>query len=109
LPLFEVPVEVSFRAITDAVTPSLWAERASGLAALLGRQRGLVAAIARGARLADLLPLAAAEVGVPSWVLTPTGRQLAGSSPLAPEVTAGLGGGFLGAGRLPGAGPVAPG
>jgi hypothetical protein len=108
LPLFEVPVEVSFRAITDAVTPSLWAERATGLAALLGRQRGLVAAIARGARLADLLPLAAAEVGVPSWVLTPTGRQLAGSSPLAPDVTAALARAFLGADRLPRAVTVAP-
>src|SRR3712207_1302992 len=56
VPLFEVPVEVSFREIVDAVNPSLWAQRASGLATVLGRQRGLVAAMAAGARLADLLP-----------------------------------------------------
>jgi hypothetical protein len=109
LPLFEVPVEVSFRVITDAVAPSLWAERANGLATLLGRQRGLVAAVAGGAPLAELLPLAAAELGVPSWVLTPAGRLLAGSAPLAPEISAALAREFLAAAPLPRAVTVAPG
>jgi hypothetical protein len=109
LPLFEVPIEVSFRAITDAVTPSLWAERASGLAALLGRQRGLVAAVAGGAPLAELVPLAATELGVPSWVLTVTGRLLAGSAALDPETLPALARAFLAADRLPQTVTVGPG
>ncbi|HEY3007258.1 MAG TPA: PucR family transcriptional regulator ligand-binding domain-containing protein [Micromonosporaceae bacterium] len=109
LPLFEVPVEVSFRAITDAVTPSLWAERASGLAALLGRQRGLVAAVAGGAPLDELLPLAATELGVRSWAVTATGRLLAGSAPLDPDLSSALARAFLATDRLPRTVTVTPG
>ncbi|MFI6762014.1 PucR family transcriptional regulator [Micromonospora sp. NPDC050417] len=101
MPLFEVPIEVSFRDIVDEVNPSLWAQRASGLATVLGRHRGLVAAMAAGARLVDLLPPAAAELGVDCWVLTPTGRLVAGTTALGPTDRATLAHAFLGAGRLP--------
>ncbi len=77
LPLLRVPVEVSFQAITDQVSQSIMSQRASGLAALLGRQRGLVSAMARGVRLADLLPPIANELGVSCWVCSTTGRVLA--------------------------------
>ncbi|WP_173038380.1 helix-turn-helix domain-containing protein [Phytohabitans flavus] len=99
IPLFEVPVEVSFREIVDAVNPSLWAQRASGLATVLGRQRGLVAAMAAGARLADLLSPVAADLGLACWVYSPTGRPIAGSDAAPPGGE--LARAFLGATRLP--------
>jgi hypothetical protein len=78
LPLFEVAVEVSFRAITDEVT----AHRAAGLASALGRHRHLMTALAGGAGLPDLLPPVARDLGVSCWVLSPGGRLLAGTDPL---------------------------
>lgn len=101
MPLFEVPIEVSFREIVDEVNPSLWAQRASGLATVLGRHRGLVAAMAAGARVADLLPPVAADLGVDCWVLTPTGRPVAGTTALDPAARAAVARTFLSAGRLP--------
>jgi hypothetical protein len=101
MPLFEVPVEVSFRDIVDEVNPSLWAQRASGLATVLGRHRGLVTAMASGARLVDLLPPIAADLGVDCWVLTPTGRPVAGTTALDPATRATLARAFLAASRLP--------
>jgi len=99
VPLFEVPVEVSFREIVDAVNPSLWAQRASGLATVLGRQRGLMAAMAAGARLADLLPPVAADLGLDCWVYAPTGRPIAGTDAAPPGGE--LARTFLAATRLP--------
>jgi len=101
LPLFEVPVEVSFRTITEEVAPALWAERASGLATVLGRHRDLIAAMAGGARLTDLLPRVAAELGVVCWLLTPTGRLVAASRPMADDERAAFAHAYLTADRLP--------
>ncbi|GAA3763141.1 PucR family transcriptional regulator ligand-binding domain-containing protein [Plantactinospora mayteni] len=101
VPLFEVPVEVSFREIIDEVTPTLWARRANGLATVLGRYRGLVAAMAGGARLADLLQPVAADLGVDCWVLTSAGRTVAGTLPLPSDARRRLATSFLAAGRLP--------
>jgi hypothetical protein len=71
IPLFAVPVEVSFRQI---------GERIAGAAGRAGaRGRRLISAMAAGRRLADLLPQVAAELGVSCWVLTTTGRQVAGA------------------------------
>ncbi|MEJ3746276.1 PucR family transcriptional regulator ligand-binding domain-containing protein [Actinomycetes bacterium KLBMP 9797] len=101
VPLFEVPVDISFRDITDQVNQALWATRASGLASVVGRQRGLVTALAAGARLADLLPAMAADLGVECWVLSPTGRVVAGTGGSPPA--ADLARAFLTAPRLPAA------
>ncbi|MFC6023058.1 PucR family transcriptional regulator [Plantactinospora solaniradicis] len=101
VPLFEVPVEVSFRDIIDQVNPTLWAQRASGLATVLGRYRGLVTAMAGGARLVDLLEPVAADLGAECWVLTSTGRTVAGTGPIASESRRALAASFLAAGRLP--------
>ncbi|HZN74245.1 MAG TPA: PucR family transcriptional regulator ligand-binding domain-containing protein [Micromonosporaceae bacterium] len=97
LPLFEVPVEVSFRTITDEVG----AERASGLATVLGRHRDLIAAMAGGDRLADLLPRVASELGMACWVLAATGRLVAGVDELAGDDRTLLARAFLTADRLP--------
>lgn len=101
LPLFEVPVEVSFRTITEEVAPALWAERATGLATVLGRHRDLIVAMAGGARLTDLLPRVAAELGVVCWLLAPTGRLIAASQPMAGCERAAFAHAYLTADRLP--------
>src|SRR5215475_10250223 len=101
LPLFRVPVDVSFQSITDRVSQSIMAQRASGLAALLGRQRGLVSAMARGARLSDLLPSIAGELAVSCWVCSVTGRVIAGTSTLPDGIADRLTHAFLVADRLP--------
>ena len=106
LPLFEVPVDVSFAAITEQV-----------LAARLGLSAGPGPAIARlralaGARapggagaavgLAAVLDVAASEFGVAGWVISAAGRLVAGA-PAAPgrPVRAALAGAWLGAAALP--------
>jgi Purine catabolism regulatory protein-like family/PucR C-terminal helix-turn-helix domain/GGDEF-like domain len=66
VPLFAVPVQVSFQTITEAITD---------------RHRDLVAAMAGGARLADLLPRVAADLRASCWVLSPTGHLIAGTGP----------------------------
>ncbi|MDG4765971.1 PucR family transcriptional regulator [Solwaraspora sp. WMMD406] len=101
LPLFEVPADVSFRDIIDDVHPALWAQRASALAAVLGRQRGLVAAMAAGARLTDLLPTVAGALGRDCWALSSSGRVVAGTTGLPDPVAAALSRAFLTAPRLP--------
>ena len=101
LVLFGVPVDVAFQEITDAVHASAWSDRASGLATLLGRHRGVVSALGRGARPADLLPAAATELGVDCWVRTATGRLVAGTGPLPEPVAGPLARAFLTAARLP--------
>lgn len=101
MPLFEVPVEISFRDVIDEVTPSLWAHRSTGLATVLGRHRGLVAAMAAGARLVDLIQPVAADLGVDCWVLTPTGRLVVGTAALRAGALGELATAFVSAGRLP--------
>jgi hypothetical protein len=106
LVLFRVPVDVSFRSITEEVSQSIMAQRASGLATLLDRQRGLVSAMARGARLADMLPSVAGELAVSCWVCSTTGRIIGGTGPLPATVTQRLVRSFLLADRLPRAAEV---
>lgn len=101
LPLLEVPVEVSFRDVLEEISPSIWAHRAHGLATVLGRQRGLLAAMAGGARLAELLPPVTADLGLVCWVLTPSGRLIAGTRPLPGATRRDLARAFLSATRLP--------
>jgi len=81
--LFEIPLEVSFAEIADLLDLHMWSRRANGLAMLLGRQRRLVRAAAGGARLRDLLPAVAGELGVRCVVVTPAGRIL-GIAPADP-------------------------
>lgn len=106
LVLFGVPVDVSFRSITEEVSRSIMSQRASGLATLLDRQRELVSAMARGARLADLLPSVARELAVSCWVCSTTGRIIAGTGPLPATVAQRLTRSFLVADRLPHAAEV---
>ncbi|HWD01389.1 MAG TPA: helix-turn-helix domain-containing protein [Amycolatopsis sp.] len=97
LPLFEVPVSVSFATVTERAILGLADERSSQ-----GSHRRLVAAVTGGAGLSALVTAGAAELGANCWVLSATGRLIAGSQPPpSPSRRAALARRFLRAERLP--------
>jgi len=107
LPLLEVPVDVSFAAITERVLAARLLPGGPGTA--VGRLRELAAGPAdpgsgerKPASLAEVLAVAAAEYGVTGHVLSGTGQLVAGG-PAAPdpEQRAVLARGWLGAVGLP--------
>ncbi|RJL32538.1 PucR family transcriptional regulator [Bailinhaonella thermotolerans] len=94
LPLFAVPVEVSFGSVASWV-----GARLTGALAL-GRHRRLVSAVAGGAGLAELLTLVSTELGVSAAVVaSATGAVVAGSLDEAEAVR--LAREFRAAGRMP--------
>ncbi len=107
LPLLEVPVDVSFAAITERVLAARLQPGGPGTA--VGRLRALADGQAdpgsgerKPASLAEVLAMAAAEYGVAGQVLSGTGRLMAGG-PAAPgpQQRAALARGWLGAPGLP--------
>ncbi|MFE2751845.1 PucR family transcriptional regulator [Actinosynnema sp. NPDC059335] len=98
VPLLEVPVDLSFAAITERVVLELAAERAADAGALLGRHRRLLTVVAEGGGLSELVAAGAAELGAPCRVLSCTGHVVAG--PELPGAAA-LVREFLVADRLP--------
>jgi PucR-like helix-turn-helix protein/purine catabolism regulatory family protein len=107
LPLLEVPVDVSFAAITERVLAARLQPGGPGTA--VGRLRALASGQTdRGsgerkpASLAEVLAVAAAEYGVTGHVLSAAGRLVAGG-PAAPgpEQRSVLARGWLGAAGLP--------
>ncbi|HWC81876.1 MAG TPA: helix-turn-helix domain-containing protein [Pseudonocardiaceae bacterium] len=90
VPLLEGRPEESFAVIIDRVGLALAGER------LAGGGRRLIAALAAGAELAQLLRLVAGEAGTACWVLTPLGRVVAAAGPpLASGRRAALAAAFL--------------
>ena len=98
VPLLEVPVDLSFAAITERVVLELAAERVGDAGALLGRHRRLLTVVADGGGLSELVAAGAAELDAPCRVLSCTGHVVAG--PELPEAAA-LVREFLLADRLP--------
>ena len=116
LPLFEVPVDVSFAAITEQVLAARMRQAGPGPA--VARLRALAggrgraehgpgegaarAAGAAGASLAEVLTAAADEFGVTGWVLSAAGRLVAGA-PAAPgpRARSALAGAWLDTAELP--------
>jgi hypothetical protein len=96
VPLFVVPVHISFATISERVILGLAAERATPG---IDRHRRLVAAVTAGGGLDVLLAAGAAEVGAECWVLNAAGRVVAGAS--EPPDAAKLARRFLRADRLP--------
>jgi hypothetical protein len=90
VPLFEVPVEISFTAILDAAAPAFWSARAADLTGILSRHRAVAGALAGGAHLDDLLPRIAEQLRLECWVLTASGGRLAGTGPLPVEAAAAM-------------------
>jgi sugar diacid utilization regulator len=82
VPLLEAAVDLSFADIIDRVGRALAAER--GGQGQRRRTMTMMSALARGAELAELLAIAAAELAAPCWVLTPLGRIVAASGPDLP-------------------------
>jgi sugar diacid utilization regulator len=101
LPLFEVPPEVSFGTITERVVGVLSAERGAAGAPAPSRDR-LHALVAAGSGPAAMCALLSAETGGGCWVLSPSGRLVAGrSARLATDDRLRLAALFLRAERLP--------
>lgn len=106
LPLFEVPVDVSFAAITEQVLAARLS-LAAGPGPAVARLRALAGGRVPGGAgaavgLAAVLDVAASEFGVAGWVVSAAGRLVAGA-PAAPgrPARAALAAAWLGAAALP--------
>lgn len=96
VPLLEVPVDLSFAAITERVVLELAAERVGNAGTMLGRHRRLLTVVSEG--LPALVEAGAAELGARCSVLSTTGRLIAGDPVEHPDA---LVRDFLQADRLP--------
>jgi hypothetical protein len=102
VPLFKVPIDVAFATVTEAVVRRLSAQRAGDMVTVLDRHRRLLAAgTEAGGGLNAVLDLVSRDLGVDCWVLSPTGRCIAGSQRLPPTLQLRLARQFLHAERLP--------
>ncbi|KAA6213221.1 PucR family transcriptional regulator [Streptomyces albofaciens JCM 4342] len=80
LPLFSVVEDVSFASITEYVVRQVSGERAGDLAAVVDRHRRLMTSGPAGGGPEAVLELLGSDLDLRAWVLSPTGRQIAGSS-----------------------------
>ena len=102
VPLFEVPIDVAFATVTEAVVRRLSAQRAGDMATVLDRHRRLLSAGSEaGGGLNAVLDLVSRDLGLECWVLSPTGRRVAGAPTLPPALELRLAREFLHAQRLP--------
>jgi DNA-binding PucR family transcriptional regulator len=102
VPLIRVTEDVSFARVTEFVVGAVSAARGARLAATVGRQRQLLAAVAEGRGLDELAQRVSRETGLVCRVLTPTGRCIvAGPAALAPADLDRATAAFLAADRLP--------
>ncbi|MFH8366749.1 PucR family transcriptional regulator [Streptomyces sp. NPDC018031] len=84
LPLFSVVEDVSFASITEHVVRQVSGERAGDLAAVVDRHRRLMTSGPAGGGPDVILDLLGSDLDLNAWVLSPTGRQIAGASPGGP-------------------------
>ncbi|MGW7359113.1 PucR family transcriptional regulator [Streptomyces sp. NPDC054802] len=100
LPLFAVNESVAFATITEYVVRQVSGERAGDLAAVVDRHRRLMTSGPAGGGPDAVLDLLGSDLDLRAWVLSPTGRQIAGvGEGLPPEVGAALAGEHLAAVR----------
>ncbi|UNZ16818.1 PucR family transcriptional regulator ligand-binding domain-containing protein [Streptomyces sp. 891-h] len=90
LPLFSVTESVAFATITEHVVRQVSTERAGDLAAVVDRHRRLMSSGPAGGGPDVVLDLLGSDLDLAAWVLSPTGRQIAGPSqgPALPHPTA---------------------
>ncbi|MEU1484633.1 PucR family transcriptional regulator ligand-binding domain-containing protein [Streptomyces sp. NPDC005752] len=106
LPLFAVDETVAFATITEHVVRQVSGERAGDLAAVVDRHRRLMTSGPAGGGPDVVLDLLTSDLDLHAWVLSPTGRQIAGAGePLPPQVGAELAGRHLAATRTGRPGP----
>ncbi|WNF30335.1 PucR family transcriptional regulator ligand-binding domain-containing protein [Streptomyces sp. C11-1] len=106
LPLFAVHETVAFATITEHVVRQVSGERAGDLAAVVDRHRRLMTAGPAGGGPEVVLDLLTSDLDLRAWVLSPTGRQIAGAGePLPGPLGATLAGHHLAATRTGRRGP----
>ncbi|MBZ4014975.1 PucR family transcriptional regulator [Streptomyces purpurogeneiscleroticus] len=81
LPLFSVTESVSFASITEYVVRQVSGERAGDLAAVVDRHRRLMTSGPTGGGPEVVLDLLGSDLDLRAWVLSPTGRRIAGAAP----------------------------
>ncbi|MEU7627768.1 PucR family transcriptional regulator ligand-binding domain-containing protein [Streptomyces hygroscopicus] len=87
LPLFSVVEDVAFATITEHVVRQVSGERAGDLAAVVDRHRRLMSSGPAGGGPEVVLDLLRSDLDLAAWVLSPTGRRIAGpaAAGAAPE------------------------
>ncbi|MDF3289956.1 PucR family transcriptional regulator [Streptomyces silvisoli] len=85
LPLFAVHERVAFATITEHVVRQVSTERAGDLAAVVDRHRRLMSAGPAGGGPDAVLDLLVTDLDLRAWVLSSTGRRIAGSAPQLPD------------------------
>lgn len=81
LPLFSVAESVSFATVTEYVVRQVSGERAGDLAAVVDRHRRLMTSGPAGGGPEVVLDLLGSDLDLRAWVLSPTGRRIAGAAP----------------------------
>ncbi|GHH36574.1 hypothetical protein GCM10018773_11730 [Streptomyces candidus] len=100
LPLFSVSEAVAFATITEHVVRQVSGERAGDLAAVVDRHRRLMTSGPAGGGPEVVLDLLTSDLDLHAWVLSPVGRQVAGSdAPLSAGVGPALAAEHLAASR----------
>ncbi|MGV9254390.1 PucR family transcriptional regulator [Streptomyces sp. NPDC003697] len=103
LPLFAVHESVAFATITEHVVRQVSGERAGDLAAVVDRHRRMMTSGPAGGGPEVVLDLLGSDLDLRAWVLSPTGRLVAGPGlggpPLPAEVAARLAAEHLAAAR----------
>ncbi|MEU8887686.1 PucR family transcriptional regulator ligand-binding domain-containing protein [Streptomyces sp. NPDC048442] len=79
LPLFSVAESVAFATITEHVVRQVSGERAGDLATVVDRHRRLMTSGPTGGGPEVVLDLLTSDLDLHAWVLSPVGRQVAGS------------------------------
>ncbi|MHC0430606.1 PucR family transcriptional regulator [Streptomyces sp. O3] len=109
LPLFAVNERVAFATITEHVVRQVSGERAGDLAAVVERHRRMMTSGPAGGGPDVVLDLLGTDLDLRAWVLSTTGRPIAGSgsasAPLPADVCATLAAEHLGAVRTGRRGP----
>ena len=93
MPLFAVTEDVAFATVTEHVLRQVSTERAGDLAAVVDRHRRMMSSGPAGGGPDVVLDLLGSDLDLRAWVLSVTGRTVAG-----PGSSSGEGGGAVGAG-----------
>ncbi|MBL1084061.1 PucR family transcriptional regulator ligand-binding domain-containing protein [Streptomyces actinomycinicus] len=88
LPLFAVHESVAFATITEHVVRQVSSERAGDLAAVVDRHRRMMTSGPAGGGPDVVLDLLGSDLDLRAWVLSPTGRLIAGSEVTGPTLPA---------------------
>ncbi|MET7594108.1 PucR family transcriptional regulator [Streptomyces sp. NPDC004082] len=88
LPLFAVNESVAFATITEHVVRQVSGERAGDLAAVVDRHRRMMTSGPAGGGPDVVLDLLGSDLDLRAWVLSPTGRTVAGADGDGPALSA---------------------